>query len=117
MSRAIYRSRQFVTSLRPRIDAGLRDEAFALLSEPQRRLFASMTVRDQQHCLDVYRCLRAQRHDDSDLLVAALLHDCGKGQIALWHRVAYVVLDAAAPWFLRGIASQDGGPNWRKALY
>jgi len=121
MSRAIYRSRQLVTSLRPRVDAALRDEAFALLSEPQQRLFESMTVRDQQHCLDVCRRLRAsfprKDHDDSDLLVAALLHDCGKGQIALWHRVAYVVLDAAAPGFLRGIASQANGPSWRGALY
>lgn len=121
MSRAIYRSRQFVTSLRPRVDVALRDEAFALLTEPQRRLFESMTVRDQQHCLDVYRRLRASSpprgHDNSDLLVAALLHDCGKGQIALWHRVAYVVLDAAAPGFLRGIAAPGDGPGWRKALY
>jgi hypothetical protein len=61
--------------------------------------------------------LRAQRHDDRELLVAALLHDCGKGQIALWHRVAYVVLDAAAPGFLRGIAAQGDGPSWREALY
>jgi HD-like signal output (HDOD) protein len=117
MSRAMYRSRQFVTSLRPHVNAALRDEAFSLLSEPQRRLFESMTVRDQQHCLDVYRCLRAKRHDDRDLLVAGLLHDCGKGQIALWHRVAYVVLDAAAPGFLQGIAAQGDGPSWREALY
>ncbi len=117
MSRAIYRSRQFVTSLRPRVDAALRDEAFALLSEPQRRLFASMTVRDQQHCLDVYRRLRAQRRDDADLLVAALLHDGGKGQIALWHRVAYVVLQTAAPRLLRGVVEPGDGPGWRQALY
>ena len=117
MSRAIYRSRQFFGSLRPHVDRELRTEALALLSEPQRHLFDSMTLRDQQHCLDVYQRLRTQRHDDRDLLVAALPHDSGKGQIALWHRVAYVLLDAAAPSPLRRIAVAGGGPSWRQALY
>jgi hypothetical protein len=119
VSRAIYRSRQFFASLRPRVDPALHDEAFALLAEPQRRLFESMTMRDQQHCLDVYCRLRASSkdHGDPDLLVAALLHDSGKGRIALWHRVAYVLLDAGAPSLLRRLAVAGSGPSWRRALY
>ena len=116
-SRAIYRSRQFFGSVRPRVDAALRDEAFRLLSEPQRALFSSMTVRDQQHCLAVYRRLRAQRHDHSGLLVAALLHDAGKGRIALWQRVAFVLLDAAAPRAIDRLARPGDGPGWRQALH
>lgn len=115
-ARAIYRSRQFFASLRPRVDPALRDEAFALLSESERELFDSMTLRDQQHCIDVYRRLR-ERHDDHDLLVAALLHDCGKGRIALWHRVAYVLLDSSAPSLLRRVADEGEGASWRQALY
>lgn len=115
-SRMFYRSRQLFASLRPRVDPALRDEAFALLSEPERQLFDSMTPRDQQHCLDVYRRLRDQ-HSDRDLLVAALLHDCGKGQIALWHRVASVLLSASAPSLLRRAAVAGVGANWRQALY
>jgi hypothetical protein len=115
--RPLYRSRQFFAALRPRIDPSLRDEAFGLLIEPQRRLFESMTRRDQQHCLDVYRRLRAADHDDLDLLTAALLHDAGKGPIALWHRVAFVLLDGAAPALLRRVARPGDGASWRATMY
>lgn len=117
IARARYRSRQFFSSLRPRVDADLREEALRLLREPERALFASMTPRDQQHCLNVYRRLRDERHDDRDLLVAALLHDIGKGRVALWHRVAYVLLDAAAPGVLGRIAAPGDGTGYREALY
>ncbi len=116
LARATYRSRQFFLSLRPRIDESLRDEAFALLSERERALFTSMTLRDQQHCLNVYKRLR-DTFDDHDLLTAALLHDCGKGKITVWHRVAYVLLDAGAPGLLRRIVAPGDGPGWRQALY
>ena len=116
-ARALYRSRQFFGSVRPRVDASLRDEAFRLLSDAQRALFATMTVRDQQHCLAVYARLREQGHDDPDLLVAALLHDAGKGRIALWHRVAYVLLEASSARSLDRLARPGGGPSWREALH
>jgi len=136
-ARALYRSRQLFGALRPRIDRELRAEAFRLLREAERGLFESMTLRDQQHCLDVYRRLRDQGREDRDLLVAALLHDAGKGRIALWHRVAFVLLEARAPGLLRRLAlpagrqapSGDGaaspfpwkgkgkGKGWRQALY
>ena len=115
--RAVYRSRQFFGALRPRIDAGLRTEALGPLREPERQLFEAMTRRDQQHCLEVYRRLRAQGHDDHDLLTAALLHDVGKGRIALWHRVAYVLLEAGAPGLLARLAAPNEGRGWRQALY
>ena len=117
IARARYRSRQFFGALRPRIDATLRDNAYALLHEPERRLFESMTPRDQQHCLDVYRRLLTQGHAGADLLTAALLHDAGKGRIALWHRVAYVLLEASSPGLLRRLAAPGDGPGWRQALY
>ena len=76
-----------------------------------------MTPRDQQHCLDVYRRLKEQGHDDGDLLAAALLHDAGKGHIALWHRVVFVRLDATAPRLQRAIIAPGEGDGWRQALY
>ncbi len=115
--RPLHRSRQFFAALRPRIDPSLRDEVFGLLIEPQRRLFESMTPRDQQHCLDVYRRLCAAGHDDLDLLTAALLHDAGKGAISLWHRVAFVLLDRAAPALLRRVARPGDGASWRATMY
>ena len=117
MPRPLYRSRQFFSSLRPRVDPSLRDEAFPLLAEPQRRLFDSMTPRDQQHGLDVYRRLRDAGESDADLLVAALLHDCGKGDVRLWHRVAFVLLQGAAPALLRRIALASDGASVRATMY
>ncbi len=115
--RAVYRGRQFFGALRPRIDAGLRTRALGPLREPERQLFEAMTRRDQQHCLEVYRRLRAQGHDDHDLLTAALLHDVGKGRVALWHRVAYVLLAAGAPGLLARLAAPGEGRGWRQSLY
>ncbi|MCH8850610.1 MAG: hypothetical protein IIC89_07275 [Chloroflexi bacterium] len=117
VARAFHRSRQFFTALRPRVDAGLQSQAFALLSERERALFSTMTPRDQQHCLDVYRRLKEEGHDDGDLLAAALLHDAGKGHIALWHRVVFVLLDATAPRLQRAIIAPGEGDGWRQALY
>ena len=115
--RAVYRGRQFFGALWPRIDTGLRAEALGPLREPERQLFEAMTRRDQQHCLEVYRKLGAQGHDDHDLLTAALLHDVGKGRVALWHRVAYVLLAAGAPGLLARLAAPGEGRSWRQALY
>ena len=115
--RAVYRGRQFLGALRPRIDAGLRAEALGLLREPEQQLFEAMTRRDQQHCLEVYRRLRARGHDDHDLLTAALLHDVGKGRVALWHRVAYVLLEAGAPGLLARLTAPGEGRGWRQALH
>jgi hypothetical protein len=116
VSRVLYRCRQFIRSLCPRVDPALREEAFRLLREPERRLFTSMTVRDQQHCLEVYRRLRDEGYDDPDLLTAALLHDVGKGRIALWHRVAFVLLEGA-PWLLDRLVRPGDDAGWRAALY
>ena len=79
-----------------------RDEARALLGERLFALFDSMERRDQRHCLDVYRRLSESGCGDADLLAAALLHDAGKGRLVgsrvrLWHRAAYVLLEAASP--------------------
>jgi|FaiFalDrversion3_1042247.scaffolds.fasta_scaffold16622_2 hypothetical protein len=101
LARAIYRSRQFLSSLRPRLGREELDEAEALLGPSLFSLFMGMSPRDRRHCLDVYhRLVRAGCHD-RELLMAALLHDVGKGrQVRLWHRVAYVLLSAAAPRLL-----------------
>ncbi len=45
---------------------------------------------DQRHGLDVVAALRRDGQDDPDLLLAGLLHDCGKGrELHVWHRVAW----------------------------
>jgi hypothetical protein len=60
------------------------------LAPAQLKLFDSMAVGDRRHALDVVAALRRAGTDDPDLLLAGLLHDCGKGrQVRLSHRVAW----------------------------
>lgn len=62
----------------------------AWLDAPRLELFDSMHPADQRHGLDVVALLRADGHDDEELLLAGLLHDCSKGPEArLLHRVAW----------------------------
>jgi len=95
LARALYRSRQVLHALRPRIDAEELRFARALLTEAQSQLFFAMEQRDQRHALAVARRLRESGADDRDLLTAALLHDCGKGAVPVWLRVLYVLAPRA----------------------
>ena len=110
-----HRVRQFFGALRPRVTVRERVGAYAYLTTQQQRLFERMTLRDQAHGIHVMRHVRAQAGDDATLCAAALLHDCGKGGVALWHRVAFVVLDAM-PATRERIASRHGA-EWRQALW
>ena len=115
-ARGRHRGRQFFGALRPHVaDAG-RADAYRWLNEAERALFESMMPRDQQHGIDVYRRVQASAAADPALFTAALLHDCGKGRVALWHRVAHVMLDATAPAIERRVESEHGA-GWRQALY
>jgi len=114
VSRPLYRTRQFIGALKPRIREAELREARSLLGPGLTPLFESMTLRDRRHCLDVYAKLRSSGCDDEDTLTAALLHDSGKGRLSgagirLWHRVAYVLLDASVPSLLNRLARSRGG--------
>lgn len=110
-SRAIYRTRQVVNALWPRIDDAERDEALALLNQHEARLFLSMERRDQRHALEVLRRLRPHTANQ-DVQAAALLHDCGKGAVPVWLRI----LKVAWPAFVRRTA-REGSTGWKGAAY
>ena len=90
-----------------------------LLTPIQRNLFRRMSLNDQRHSINVCATLREAGTDESDLLVAALLHDVGKaaGRIWLWQRTLIVLLKHWAPallsWVARG-SDQRTVPWWRK---
>ena len=112
--RLSYRARQLRRTLAPGITADDLREAQSVLGGNLYALFAAMQPADQRHCLDVHRKLRSEGEDDPDVLVAALIHDAGKGgdaahRIRTWHRVAYVVLGTLPPGALDRIARGDGG--------
>jgi len=110
MLRPLYRSRQALQALLPRVEAGELELARGLLSEEEARLFFSMERRDQRHGLEVARRLR-QVTDDMPVLIAALLHDCGKGRVRLWLRILNVLWPAA----VARLAVE--GERWRGAAY
>ena len=61
-----------------------------------------MHVADRRHGLDVVAALRENGATEADLLVAGLLHDCGKGpQVRLVHRVAWSLGQRYGEWVWR----------------
>ena len=115
MTRMRHRIRQFFGALRPCVTVRERVDAYVFLTPKQQRLFETMTLRDQAHGIHVMRHARAQTADDAELFAAALLHDCGKGKVALWHRVVFVTL-GVIPFTRERIASRHGA-EWRQAMW
>jgi hypothetical protein len=107
LARPLYRSRQVMHALIPRIDEGELAQARELLSSAEASLFFAMERRDQRHALEVLRRLRDET-DERSLLVAALLHDSGKGRVPVWLRILNVI----APWLVEAV-SAAGGDGWR----
>lgn len=82
--------RQFWRHLIGRVAEAERVGLHGWLTGPQAALFDSMPRADQRHGLDVAAELRRGGQTDPELLLAGLLHDCGKGHgVGLWHRVAW----------------------------
>jgi hypothetical protein len=65
-------------------------------------LFDGMAAPDRRHGLDVVVELRRTAVTDRELLVAGLLHDCGKGsRVKLVHRVAWSLGGRYGAWIWR----------------
>ena len=81
--------RQFRAHRRARVEATERAALAGWLTPAQLALFDAMHVADRRHGLDVVATLRAEGSSTTELLLAGLLHDAGKGDTGLWPRVAY----------------------------
>jgi hypothetical protein len=86
----------------------------AWLTPVQLALYDSMPVADRRHGLEVVARLRALGARDPDLLLAGLLHDCGKGpEVRLVHRVAWSLSERYGAWV---VAAAEPLPGMRPGL-
>jgi len=94
-----YRVHQFIHSIFPHIDFSEISWAVDNLPPEAYSLFLKQSRSEQRHALDVAQSLMKEEVTLSllnfqTLLVAALLHDCGKSKVGhpLWHRVFIVIM-------------------------
>ncbi len=86
----------------PEVGADERSALEAWVTPAQLRLFDAMHPADRRHGLDVVVALREAGATERDLLLAGLLHDCGKGRrIRLVHRVTWSLSQRYGAWILR----------------
>ncbi len=111
-----YRVRQFANVFRARLSDDEWHTAEALLAPPLLALFRQIPAMGQRHSMDVCRTLQRQGCRDNEILIAALLHDVGKGRVHVGQRVAFVLLARLTPGLLSRWAAERPGP-WRRALY
>lgn len=93
-----YRVHQFWQALHPTIKNAELEWAFSLLPAVAIPLFKAQPLPEQRHSLDVALDLWACGVRDRHLLIAALLHDCGKIRypLKIWER-SFIVLLQMAP--------------------
>ncbi len=106
--------RRFGRYFTGRVSESERAELSRWLTPSQLALFESMHRSDQRHGLDVVRALRGQHLFDRDLLLAGLLHDCGKGrELHVWHRVGWSLAERYGSGIERALTAL---PGFRRAF-
>jgi hypothetical protein len=111
--------RQFKAHLLARVSAHERTALGGWVPGPLLALFDAMPVADRRHGLDVVASLRAAGGgDDPELLLAGLLHDCGKSTpparagrasgVGVLPRVAWSLGEAFGPWVVRAARRLPG---------
>ena len=115
MHAARYRLWQFWRLITKRISPAELVEVQATLTPQLFAVFGQLNPAEQHHAYNVRRTLIAHGHTQSDLLIAALLHDVGKSKmpLAVWEKVAIVLGNRFAS---RTVSGWGNGPatRWRR---
>lgn len=103
----IYRVLQFAHAIFPNLNPKDIEWALKYLTPAASVLFLQQSLPEQRHAIDVTKSILKAKHplsmdDFKNLVIAALLHDCGKSvlSIRLWQRV-FIVLIQKIPKSLR----------------
>jgi hypothetical protein len=90
--------RQTRAHLLARVRRAEREALVPWTTPAELALFDAMHIADRRHGLDVVRTLRDHGVGERDVLVAGLLHDCGKGRTGLIPRIVWSLGEAFGPW-------------------
>lgn len=93
--------RRFRSFLAARVTESERESLTAWLTPAQLAVFDRMVVADQRHGLDVTAALRAEGISETDVLIAGLLHDAGKGSVGVVARIVHSLGQAYGPFIPR----------------
>ena len=102
-------ARRFFRGLRGSLSSAEERAARELLKPAELRLFASLQGRERRHALDVLTWLQANASPSDELLVAALLHNTGKGALHAHERILHVLLLQFAPRLHARLTDRAGG--------
>jgi putative nucleotidyltransferase with HDIG domain len=93
-----YRIKQFWHALCPLIHPEELDWVQRILPVCALPLFFNQSLPERRHAIDVAMDLSLSYPEKHNLLIAALLHDCGKSQykLKIWERIYIVLLQKAS---------------------
>jgi hypothetical protein len=106
----LYRVRQVWQMKTRRLQPEERGWVQRRLTPAQYALFLAQQPGDQVHAYTVTRTLADHQYPDEPLIIAALLHDCGKAPgVSLFHRTLIVLLKRFAPDVLYRLRPTEAG--------
>ena len=116
-----YRFRQLLRDFNQDSIRNYKPELISLMSEDEALLFFQQTHRDQNHAIRTAShvkqlCLDSAIDPPEFLIIAALLHDVGKGEVRLIDRIVFVICNFLSLALSRKIASNKTN-NWRATYW